>query len=324
MKKLAKFLLLLFILGILIAIGGFWYWNNQLSPVDPQNQNTMAFVIQKGESTSQIAQDLKDKGLIKSELMFKVYLKLAKKAGNLEAGDFKLSPSMSVSEIVNQLESGVVDKWVTLIEGWRVEEEAEEIQKVLGLPKADFIKVAKEGHMFPDTYLFNKDVTASDLAARLEDTFDQKYTDDLRSQIRKKGLTEEQGVILASIVEREARTDKVRTEVASILLRRLKKEDMGLNVDAALQYALGYQPDQKSWWKKSLTSEDKKIDSPFNTYKYKGLPPTPICNPSISSLQAVANADVNTPYLYYFHDKDGNTYYARTLEEHNKNVAEHS
>ena len=96
---------------------------------------------------------------------------------------------------------------------------------------------------------------------------------------------------------------------------------MGLNADATLQYALGYQEKEKSWWKRHLSSEDKKVDSPYNTYLYRDLPPAPICNPSSSSLIAVANADLDTPYLYYYHDSKGNSHYAKTLEEHNQNVA---
>ena len=102
---------------------------------------------------------------------------------------------------------------------------------------------------------------------------------------------------------------------------------MGLNVDAGVQYALGYQSNQSppasGWWKNNLTKEDLQIDSPYNSYLYRGLPPTPICNPGLSSLRAVANADSSTPYLYYYHDSRGNSYYGKTLEEHNQNVANH-
>ncbi len=98
---------------------------------------------------------------------------------------------------------------------------------------------------------------------------------------------------------------------------------MALNADATVQYALGFQKGENSWWKRSLTFEDLKIDSPFNTYLHAGLPPAPISNPGLSSLTAVANADSTIPYLYYYHDSKGNSYYAKTLEEHNQNVAGH-
>ncbi len=216
----------------------------------------------------------------------------------------------------------IPEKKVTLLEGWRKEEMATKLNKELGIKNQDFLKVAKEGYMFPDTYFFEENASASAVAKRLEDTFELKYSDDLKAKIKKLGLTEEEGVILASIVEREARSDAVRTKVAGILLKRFKI-DMGLNADATIQYALGYQEDEKSWWKRHLSLDDLKIKSPYNTYLYKGLPPTPICNPSLSSLKAVASADPKTPYLYYYHDSQGNSYYAKTLEEHNNNVANH-
>lgn len=211
-------------------------------------------------------------------------------------------------------------KKITLLEGWRVEEMAEKLNKELGIRQEDFLKVAQEGYMFPDTYFFEKEASASAVAKKLKATFDLKYDNVLQAKIKKLGLTLSEGVILASIVEREARSDEARTMVASILIKRFKI-DMGLNVDSTIQYALGYQSQEKSWWKKQLTKNDLKISSPYNTYIHMGLPPTPICNPSLSSLEAVANADPNTPYLYYSHDSEGVSHYAKTLEEHNQNVA---
>lgn len=304
---------------ILIVLGGWLYWQHLNSPVD-KSGSVKAFVITKGESTTSVAERLESEGLIRSPLAFKIYLKTTNQGGKIQAGTFKLSGAMNFGEIMANLSNGMVDKWVTLIEGWRVEEMAERIEKEMGISKDEFIKVAKEGYMFPDTYLFNKDANASDIASIMRNTFKQKVDQELQNKIKAQGLTLEQGVILASIVEREARSDEVRTQVAGILLKRLEN-DMGLNADATLQYILGYQENEKSWWKKGLTNSDKLVDSPYNTYKYRGLPPAPICNPSLSSLSAVANADTSTPYVYYFHDSKGNTYYGRTLEEHNQNVA---
>jgi UPF0755 protein len=199
---------------------------------------------------------------------------------------------------------------------------AEKLNQQLGINKSDFIKLAKEGYMFPDTYDFAPNATAADVVKVLKDNFDKKYTASLQQKIQAKGFNSVQGVILASLVEREARSDEVRKNVASIMLKRLEV-GMPLNIDATVQYALGYQAAEKNWWKKSLTYDDLKINSPYNTYLYQGLPPGPICNPSLSSLNAVANADTSIPYLYYFHDLQGNTYYAKTLEEHEANVAKH-
>lgn len=317
MKKLVW---LIIVLLVLFLLGKFW-WDTQLKNVS-SDKSTKVFVIAKGAGVSEIAKKLKEDNLIKSELAFKIYVNQNNLKDKLQAGSFKLSPSMSVPELVKALQTGSEDIWVTLIEGWRVEEMAEEISAKLKVKSEKFLEAAKgkEGRFFPDTYLFPKDATASYIADTLEKTFDKRFTQDLKAEIRAKGLTEEEGIILASIVEREARSQKVREEVASILLKRFKI-GMGLNADATLQYILGYQPNEKSWWKRHLTNGDKKIDSPFNTYLYKGLPPKPICNPSLSSLEAVANANSNTPYLYYYHDSKGNSYYAKTLEEHNQNVA---
>lgn len=308
MKKL--FALVLIFLILLLIAGG--WWNLQLSPVSP-DQTPKTVIIAKGKSVNEIATQLKKENLIRSPLIFTLYTRIKGLSGKLSAGTFNLSSSLSTPEIIKALQGKPSESWVTLIEGWRVEEMAEKLGP-------GFLEIAKEGYMFPDTYLFPNEVTVEQIAKVMRDNFDKKYTQDLKKKIKAQGLTEEQGVILASIVEREARSDKARTDVASILLKRLKI-DMGLNADATLQYALGYQEDEKSWWKRHLTKEDKKVDSLYNTYLYKGLPPAPISNPGLASLEAVANADPNTPYLYYYHDAKGNSHYAKTLEEHNQNVA---
>ncbi|TSC63579.1 MAG: UPF0755 protein, partial [Microgenomates group bacterium Gr01-1014_93] len=272
------------------------------------------------EGVSAIAERLKDENLIRSTLAFKIYARQNNLVSRIQAGSFKLSPSMSVPEIANTLTVGADDIWVTLIEGWRVEEMADELSEKLKVKSEKFIEEAKEGYMFPDTYLFPKDATAEYIASTLKNTFNQRYSDEIKEKIRKQGLTEEEGVILASLVEREGRSDKVRSEVAGILLKRLNI-GMKLDVDATVQYALGYQPSEKSWWKRHITKEDKLIDSAYNTYTHRGLPPAPICNPGLASLEAVANANPNTPYLYYYHDSKGNSHYGKTLEDHLENVA---
>ncbi len=319
MKKIIAFIVLIIII-IFIAKG---WWDNQFTAVS-SDKSTKVFVIAKGEGVSEIAKKLKEENLIKSELVFKVYVKQSNLARKLQAGSYKLSPAMSVAETVKTLQAGSEDVWVTLIEGWRVEEMAAKLNQELKIDKAEFMKSAKEGYMFPDTYLFPKEATTEYITSILRKTFDARFTDELRSKIRSQGLTEAQGIILASIVEREARSDDVRKMVASILLKRFKI-GMALNADATVQYALGFQkgenPPAGGWWKRSLTLDDLKVDSLYNTYLHGGLPPTPISNPSLSSLTAVANADSTTPYLYYYHDSKGNSYYAKTLEEHNKNVA---
>ena len=320
MKKYKR-LVWLIVLGIVLFFGFKLWLNFELSAVS-SDKSTIIFVVDKGEAFSQILNDLKKVNLIKNTYAFNIFAKQSNLGSKIQAGTFRLSQSMTSREILTTLTSQPLDNWVTLLEGWRVEEMAHELNSKLQIPNDKFLAVAKEGYMFPDTYLFPKDYSTTQIVERLRSTFDLKYSDDLKSKIRALGLTDAQGVILASIVEREARSDKVRTNVAAILLKRFKI-GMGLNADATIQYALGYQASEKSWWKKSLSLDDLKVDSSYNTYTHSGLPPTPICNPSLSSLQAVANADFTTPYLYYYHDAKGNSYYAKTLEEHNANVADH-
>lgn len=315
MKKLPA----LIIIMVAIFFVGLSLGESLLAPVSA-DKIQKKIIIAKGKSVSEIADQLKQENLIRSPLTFRLYTRLKGLSSKLSAGTFNLSPSLSTPEVIKILSGKPGGNWVTLIEGWRVEEVAAKLNKDLGISEKEFLKNAKEGYMFPDTYLFPNDITKEQIAQRLRDTFDERYSDDLKRKIKAQGLTEAQGVILASIVEREARSIKARTEVASILLKRFKI-GMGLNADAALQYALGYQKDEKSWWKRHLTSEDKKVDSPYNTYFYRGLPPTPICNPGLASIKAVAGADLSTPYLYYYHDSKGNSHYAKTLEEHNQNVA---
>lgn len=314
MKRLLV-LIIIFLAFLLVARG---WWITQLAPPSSEKIEKR-IVIEKGKSLNEIANLLKDEGLIKSEFVFSLYTKQLGLANNLFSGTFILSPSMTTPQIVEALSGRPQEVWITLIEGWRVEEIAEKLNRELKIDNGEFLKNAKEGYMFPDTYLFVPDAKASQVVARLKDTFEDRFSDDLKNQIKAQGLTEEEGVILASIVEREARSDKARTMVASILLKRLKI-GMGLNADATIQYALGYQGQEKSWWKRRLTKEDLKVDSPYNTYLYRGLTPTPICNPGLSSLQAVANADPSTPYLYYYHDSKGDSHYGKTLEEQNQNV----
>lgn len=315
MKKLLV-LLIIFLMLLLAARG---WWNLQLSPVSASKESKDV-VIAKGASVNEITKQLKKEKLIRSSLAFQLYVRQQGLSDKLQAGLFKLSPSMSLQEIAKILSGGPEGVWVRLLEGWRVEEMIKELNRQLKIDEREFLKLAQEGYMFPDTYLFPREATVGYVVDTLRKTFDQRFSEDLKNKITKQGLTEEEGVILASIVEREARSDQARTEVASILLKRFKI-GMGLNADATLQYALGYQLQEKSWWKRHLTEEDKKVDSPYNTYLYMGLPPTPICNPGLSSLKAVANADSSTPYLYYYHDSKGNSHYAETLEEHNQNIA---
>jgi UPF0755 protein len=292
---------------------------NGIIPVNKSDKKTKIFVISQGESIDSITKNLYKAGLIRSRLVFRAIIIQLDIKNSVQAGDFRLSKSMDAYEIAKSLTHGTLDRWITIIEGLRKEEVADIISKNIKISKKEFINKAREGYLFPDTYLIPKDATVDMIISILKNNFDNKFNSDLKSKGLKKGLSPEEYITLASLVEKEGRSDKDRIEVASIMLKRLNI-GMKLDIDATLQYALGYQSDEKTWWKKGLTEYDKSINSSYNTYKNTGLPPTPICNPGLSSIIAVSEADPNTPYLFYMHDLKGVPHYAETIEEHNSNV----
>jgi UPF0755 protein len=212
-----------------------------------------------------------------------------------------------------------LDVWVTTLEGWRNEEIATKLAQELGVPESEFLKVAREGYMFPDTYLIPREASAGAIVNLFYDTFNKKITDQMRADSKKSGLPLHELIVMASIVEKEGKTSNDRPVIAGILFNRLEN-DMPLQVDATLQYIRGYDSVEKTWWRKAIGDEDKKINSPYNTYIHIGLPPEPIANPGIEAIQAVIYPK-KTEYLYYIHDSKGLPHYAKTLSEHEKNVA---
>lgn len=288
-------------------------------PVNKNSLTSTIFIVNPGDPLNTIINNLSKQGLIRNKIVFYLIIKQLGIERKIQAGDFRISPKMTATQVAKNLTHGTLDVWVTLIEGTRKEEMAQIISKDLNIPETEFIKDSTEGYLFPDTYLIPATATAESVVSILENNFDKKFSQELRNQAKNKNLTEKEVVILASLVEREARQPATRQKVAGIILKRYLA-DWPLQVDATVQYALGYQQYEKSWWKKNLTEEDLKINSPYNTYKNTGLPPEPICNPSLSSIEAVVNADPKTPYWYYVTDKNGVMHYAVTLQEHNENI----
>lgn len=318
MKSRSKFSILISLAFIIIIGFGLFFFEGTL-PVDKTNKDSKIFVVEIGEGSKSIINKLWQENLIRNKLTFYGILLQLNIRDQIQAGDYRLSPSMSAYEIAKELTHGTLDRWITIIEGWRKEEIADKVAAEFKIPAIEIINNSNEGYLFPDTYLIPKDATSGALIEILENNFKNKFNDQLKLKISKLGLTELEAITLASIVEREARFEQDRVEVASILLKRLN-EGIPLQADATVQYALGYQADQKSWWKRSLTFEDLRINSIYNTYVNPGLPPAPISNPGLSSLKAVANAKPKTPYLFYVSDINGKLHYARTLQEHNNNI----
>lgn len=317
---LVRLLVLLLVFGMAVFAGLLW-WKDGTSAVDTEDSKPVIFVIQRGEGIKSIAQRLSQENLIRSPTAFFVLVKLLGIDSDIQAGDFRLNRSMDASTLARELTHGIVDVWVTTLEGWRVDEVATKLAKELDIPEGEFLRVAKEGYMFPDTYLIPRSASAAAVVKLFTDTFDKKVTEQMKQDALAQGLSLHELVTLASIVEREGRTDQDRPLIAGILYKRLQ-EGWPLQADATLQYALGYQANEKTWWKKSLTSEDKEIISPYNTYKNIGLPPGPIANPGLSSIIAAVNP-AESEYWFYLHDPEGEVHYATTLEEHNANIVQY-
>jgi UPF0755 protein len=317
---LTRLVILLFVIVILGWSGWLW-WNNSISPINPNDKAPVVFVVNKGDGVKIIASNLAAQNLIRSPTGFYVLVKILGIERQIQAGDFRLTRAMNAKDVAIELTHGITDQWVTILEGWRDEEIATKLSKDLNIPEVEFLKYTKEGYMFPDTYLIPQNATAAAVAQIFLDNFNKKVTTKMREDAIKSGLTLNQVLVMASIVEREGRSAQDRPVIAGILLKRLKA-DWPLEVDATLQFALGYQASEKSWWKKYLTDDDKKINSPFNTYTNTGLPPTPICNPGLESISAVVYPTVSD-YWYYIHDTTGAVHYAKTIQEHNANVTKY-
>lgn len=311
---LKGFLVLLSLLVILVVGGGVWFYQNT-QPVS-SDKNFSNFLILKGQSAGSVANKLQSQGFIKNALVFRIYLRLTGQSNKIQTGEFRLSPSFSLFQVIDTLSRGPIEIWVTIPEGLRREEIAQRFSTALDKNQVfidEFLASSKdkEGYLFPDTYLFPKDASASAIVKKLTNTFDAKV-----ANLTPNGtdLSQKDLVILASILERETKTDTERPMVAGILMNRLEV-GMPLQVDAAVQYGVGT---SKNWWP-ILTRDDLSSNSKYNTYKFAGLPPAPIANPGISSLTAVYNPTPND-YWYYIHDSSGQIHYAKTLEEHNANV----
>lgn len=318
MKKFAVAILVL----LIIVISAFMYLKEGSLPANPSDTTQKPFIIRKGAALNTIIRELSAQGFIRDRIVFYLLVRKMGIQNRIQAGEFRLSPSMSAEEVATNLTKGSLDAWVTLIEGTRKEEMAQVLSRELGIPEVEFVKKAREGYLFPDTYLIPRDATIDQILAILQANFDRKFSPELQKKALAKGLSKDEVVILASLVEREARTQKNRQMVASILMRRLSI-GMALQIDATVQYAVGYDGPSASWWKTNLTRQDLALPSPYNTYKYPGMPPGPIASPSLSSIMAVIES-TPTPYLYYISDRTGKTmHYASTLEEHNDNIAKY-
>jgi UPF0755 protein len=315
-----------------------------LSPIDPEDRSKQVVTVAPGSSAADIGTDLQQRGLVRSGLVFRLAVEQAGVGGTLAAGDYELSRSMSTSEIIQVLARGQVKRGLvaTIPEGWRSEQIADRLEATGVSSRDEFLQAVGapasvpgvsalgdpppqrlEGYLFPETYEVTQRVPGTRAAELMVRMFQQRLSSGLRTTDT--NLTPYQVITLASIVEREASQPSERALIASVFLNRLAA-DLPLQADPTVQYAVasrdGAQASVYNYWKPQLTEADLRFDSPYNTYVHEGLPPGPICNPGEASIRAVLQP-ARTDFLYFVATTDGSGMhlFARTLDEHNANVA---
>src|SRR5215217_7426931 len=337
-------------LSVVVLATGVWAFSYAAELARPSDAGEpVMLTVFEDQTDAEIADELASQGLIRSTLLFQGQFKLA--GGALIPGTYTLRKGMSVPQIVDRItgaapaeeapeQAASTEKEsfdITVPEGWRIEQIAEEyarlggkggaqafVDAVKGIDRSqfDFLEglpadASLEGYLFPDTYRFDANDPVVNVVTMLTN-FGNKYTPEMRQRTQQMGLTIRDVVTLASLVEREAQIPEERPTIADIYLSRWE-QDWRLEADPTVQYALGT-PDE--WWPK-LSGDDLFYDSPYNTYQNDGLPPGPIANPGFASIQAVLFPD-DTPYMYFVAKGDtGEHAFAVTAEEQAANVEQY-
>ena len=326
LKIFFLFLLLFFLLLIFL-------WQGIFLPKSFSENKEKIFLVKRGESIFQIAKNLEKEGLIRHRIFFVIYTIAKGKTRQLQAGAYLFHPSlMSPSQIADKIINGEVLKGkITILEGWRIKEIAKYLEEKGICQKEEFLKATQkdfshefsflkdkpenldvEGYLFPDTYEINYGESPEGIIRKMLKNFDQKLTTELREEITRQGKTIFEIVTLASLIEKEVyntlECPNCTNLVSGILWKRLENK-IPLQVDATITYLT-----EKRNLKISI--QDTQIDSPYNTYRYLGLPKGPICNPGLESILA-ALYPKESDYWYYLTTPEGKTVFSKTLEEHN-------
>jgi UPF0755 protein len=294
------------------------------------------FEIALGESASSVAQRLVEQKLISNAEAFRNYLVYTGLDKQLQAGRYTLSAAQTPVQIArSMLDPTPKQVDFRILAGWRLEEIAAALPTSgLNISPEVFLAAARtpppnfpfltsplpssglEGFLYPDGYTLPRSLSASELIQILLERFEQEMSVEIQQGLNRQGLTVFQGIILASIVEREAIDESEMPLIASVFHNRLS-QGMKLDSDPTVQYAIGFNSEQRTWWTNPLSLQDLKIDSAYNTYLYSGLPPGPISNPGVAAWRAVA-FPADSPYLYFRAacDGSGRHNFARTFEEH--------
>ncbi len=326
-KKNPKFFIILIIFIFL-----WWLIYSQLftSHFSSINEETIIFRVEQGNGLTIIASNLKQKELISSKLLFNSYIFIKNEQSLLQAGDYGLSPLMSISEIAQKIVEGeTTNNKITIIEGWNLKNISQYLEEKGIVQKENFLDITNtpemfienflflndkpiesglEGYLFPDTYSIARVDSAKYIINMMLNNFDKKLTPDLREEIEGQNKTIFGIITMASLLEKEVRGEEDKKIVSGIFWKRIANK-YPLQSCATIAYALG-----KDKWRYSI--EDTKIDSPYNTYQHLGLPKGPICNPGMESIEAAIGPEV-TKFWYYLSTPEGETIFSKTLHEHN-------
>lgn len=300
------------------------------APADYRGEQYL-FTVENGQSITQTISGLREQGFIRSALGAQIAFRIGQ-VRIIQSGTYNISPRMDVWQIASIFGSSTsAISNVTIPEGYTVQQIADLLEQKGLADASEFIAATKtwvsqdsflqsrtkkdslEGYLFPDTYRINKGTPVKNIIDMMLNNFQHRIAP-LQTQIDKNGRSLNQIIILASLVEEEARTETNRKLVAQVLLNRLVKP-MRLDVDATVRYITGN-------WTNPITKTELSSNSPYNTRKFTGLPPTAICNPGLMAIRAVLSP-TPTDALYYLVDKDGVMHYAKTLDEHNQNKAKY-
>jgi UPF0755 protein len=315
-----------------------WYDGLLTRPLDPSGTE-QSFTIEMGELVDSVANHLESVGLIRDAESFRTYLVYSGLDTSIQAGDYQLSTAMSPIDIAHELQDATPEEVTfVVLPGWRMEEIAASLstsglaittEEFLSAAQAplqefDFLRGAEttEGFLYPDSYILPRETTAAELVNELVRNFGLRLSLDIKNGFKKQGLTVYQAVTLASMVEREAVQEEEQPLIASVYLNRLRI-GMKLDADPTVQYAIGYNILQQTWWTNPLNLLDLQLNSPYNTYIYEGLPPAPISNPDLSALRAVAFPEETTYYFFRAKCNDSGFHeFAETFDEHLENACQ--
>ena len=328
-----RFAALLFIVLLVLGAAGAWLYLGVDRPYKGYLAPEEFVEIPVGAGPASIGRRLVDAGVVRDRSSFRLALWLTGQGRRLQAGEYRFDQPISARQVVERIARGdVYVRPITFPEGLTIKQMAA-LYESKGFGSAEsFTKAARnvalvsawdpeahdlEGYLFPDTYALPRKATADQLVARMVAAFEKAFSSEIREQALARRLGVRQLVTLASIVEKETARPEERPLVAAVYSNRLKI-GMGLQCDPTVIYAL----DRLGRYNGNLTRADLQFDSPYNTYRYAGLPPGPIASPGRASLAAAASpADV--PYVYFVSRNDGSHAFAATLEEHNRNVQQY-